>query len=185
MKATIEGELGDFEAEVNCLENVALLAAVGEGVADEPTSLAKLLGALRRHNVSVLAANQQASNVALIAAIPEKDAKKAVDAAHAEFIRSLPASSKGRRPRRNEMIAGIGIAGIVIEDRGGQMPSRIIARAGIKKGTNVGDSKRIPVAVLGATGSVGQRFVQLLADHPWFEVAEVVASEALGRPQLR
>ncbi|MCC6704653.1 MAG: aspartate-semialdehyde dehydrogenase [Thermomicrobiales bacterium] len=39
------------------------------------------------------------------------------------------------------------------------------------------NSKRIPVAVLGATGSVGQRFVQLLADHPWFEVAEVVASD--------
>lgn len=36
---------------------------------------------------------------------------------------------------------------------------------------------RIPVAVLGATGSVGQRFVQLLANHPWFRVAEVVASE--------
>lgn len=45
------------------------------------------------------------------------------------------------------------------------------------------DSKRIPVAVLGATGSVGQRFVQLLADHPWFEVAEVVASDrSAGRP---
>ncbi|MCA9879919.1 MAG: aspartate-semialdehyde dehydrogenase [Thermomicrobiales bacterium] len=38
-------------------------------------------------------------------------------------------------------------------------------------------NKRIPVAVLGATGSVGQRFVQLLADHPWFELAEVVASD--------
>lgn len=37
--------------------------------------------------------------------------------------------------------------------------------------------ERIPVAVLGATGSVGQRFVQLLADHPWFRVAEVVASD--------
>ncbi len=37
--------------------------------------------------------------------------------------------------------------------------------------------ERIPVAVLGATGSVGQRFVQLLARHPWFRVAEVVASE--------
>ena len=30
---------------------------------------------------------------------------------------------------------------------------------------------KIPVAVLGATGSVGQRFVALLADHPWFEIA--------------
>lgn len=43
-------------------------------------------------------------------------------------------------------------------------------------------SKKIQVAVLGATGSVGQRFVQLLQDHPWFEVAEVVASErSVGR----
>lgn len=38
-------------------------------------------------------------------------------------------------------------------------------------------SDRIPVAVLGATGSVGQRFIQLLADHPWFQVMELVASE--------
>lgn len=38
-------------------------------------------------------------------------------------------------------------------------------------------AKKIPVGVLGATGAVGQRFVQLLADHPWFEVAEVVASD--------
>lgn len=35
---------------------------------------------------------------------------------------------------------------------------------------------RIPVCVLGATGAVGQRFVALLAEHPWFEVREVVAS---------
>lgn len=44
-------------------------------------------------------------------------------------------------------------------------------------------SKRIPVAVLGATGSVGQRFVQLLDGHPWFKLHEVVASERTsGRP---
>jgi aspartate-semialdehyde dehydrogenase len=36
---------------------------------------------------------------------------------------------------------------------------------------------KTPVAVLGATGAVGQRFVQLLVDHPWFYVAEVVASD--------
>ena len=33
------------------------------------------------------------------------------------------------------------------------------------------------VGVLGATGTVGQRLVQLLADHPWFELTEVAASE--------
>lgn len=38
-------------------------------------------------------------------------------------------------------------------------------------------SPRIPVAVLGATGTVGQKFVRLLADHPWFEVVAVAASE--------
>ncbi len=37
--------------------------------------------------------------------------------------------------------------------------------------------ERIPVAILGATGSVGQPFVQLLAGHPWFRPAELVASE--------
>ena len=38
-------------------------------------------------------------------------------------------------------------------------------------------AKTIPVAVLGATGSVGQRFVQMLEGHPWFRLHEVVASE--------
>ncbi|MEX2177698.1 MAG: aspartate-semialdehyde dehydrogenase [Gemmatimonadaceae bacterium] len=36
---------------------------------------------------------------------------------------------------------------------------------------------RLPVAVLGATGAVGQSFVRLLARHPWFELTEVAASE--------
>ena len=38
-------------------------------------------------------------------------------------------------------------------------------------------SKRIPVGVLGATGAVGQKFVKLLENHPWFELAEVAASD--------
>lgn len=33
------------------------------------------------------------------------------------------------------------------------------------------------VAVLGATGAVGQTFIRLLANHPWFELTEVAASE--------
>jgi aspartate-semialdehyde dehydrogenase len=36
---------------------------------------------------------------------------------------------------------------------------------------------KIPVGILGATGMVGQRFIQLLENHPWFEVAWVAASE--------
>lgn len=36
---------------------------------------------------------------------------------------------------------------------------------------------QIRVAVLGATGTVGQRFIQLLERHPWFKVAAVTGSE--------
>jgi aspartate-semialdehyde dehydrogenase len=39
---------------------------------------------------------------------------------------------------------------------------------------------RIPVAVLGATGMVGQRFVELLQGHPWFELVALAASERHG-----
>jgi len=38
-------------------------------------------------------------------------------------------------------------------------------------------SEKIPVAVLAATGSVGQRFVQLLDGHPWFEVKALTGSD--------
>ncbi|MBI2757989.1 MAG: aspartate-semialdehyde dehydrogenase [Chloroflexi bacterium] len=36
---------------------------------------------------------------------------------------------------------------------------------------------QIPVAVLGATGSVGQRFISLLDNHPWFKVTALAASD--------
>lgn len=40
-----------------------------------------------------------------------------------------------------------------------------------------GARKRIEVGILGATGTVGQRFVQLLEDHPWFQVTWLGASD--------
>jgi aspartate-semialdehyde dehydrogenase len=50
------------------------------------------------------------------------------------------------------------------------------------KSMHNGDASRKPerkwrAGVLGATGIVGQRLVKLLADHPWFELTEVAASE--------
>ena len=38
-------------------------------------------------------------------------------------------------------------------------------------------SPMINVGVLGDTGAVGQRFVELLADHPWFNLTTLAASE--------
>lgn len=38
-------------------------------------------------------------------------------------------------------------------------------------------SEKLKVGILGGTGMVGQRFISLLEDHPWFEVTTVAASE--------
>jgi len=38
-------------------------------------------------------------------------------------------------------------------------------------------SSKLPVGILGATGTVGQRFIQLLENHPWFEVVWMAASD--------
>jgi aspartate-semialdehyde dehydrogenase len=59
------------------------------------------------------------------------------------------------------------------------MPTRII-RVGFffESGT-----KMIPVGILGATGMVGQQFIALLADHPWFKVEWLGASQrSEGKP---
>ena len=37
-------------------------------------------------------------------------------------------------------------------------------------------SQKLRVGILGATGMVGQRFISLLENHPWFEVVTVAAS---------
>jgi len=43
--------------------------------------------------------------------------------------------------------------------------------------------EKIKVGILGATGMVGQRFIQLLENHPWFEIGDLAASErSAGKP---
>ena len=43
--------------------------------------------------------------------------------------------------------------------------------------------EKIPVGILGATGAVGQKFVKLLENHPWFTVTELAASDrSAGKP---
>ena len=42
---------------------------------------------------------------------------------------------------------------------------------------------KIPIGILGATGMVGQRYIQLLENHPWFEVRWLAASDrSSGKP---
>ncbi len=50
-------------------------------------------------------------------------------------------------------------------------------------GTDFHFRDKVPVAVLGATGSVGQQFVNMLARHPWFEIVALAASDrSAGKP---
>ncbi len=37
--------------------------------------------------------------------------------------------------------------------------------------------QKLPIGILGATGMVGQRYIQLLENHPWFEIAWLAASD--------
>jgi len=46
-----------------------------------------------------------------------------------------------------------------------------------ESGNAKGAAKKWRAGVLGATGVVGQRLVHMLAEHPWFELTEVAASE--------
>lgn len=98
-------EAADIESEVGCEEDVALVAAVGAGVAAAPHTLSQLLAVLGRAGIPVLSTNQQHSNVALTVAVPAKDSARAVLTLHDVFIGPQAASARGRRRRRADMLA--------------------------------------------------------------------------------
>ena len=53
----------------------------------------------------------------------------------------------------------------------------MIHRVGFFFGESQALMPSIEVGILGATGMVGQQFIALLADHPWFKVTYLGASE--------
>lgn len=46
-------------------------------------------------------------------------------------------------------------------------------------------TETIKTGVLGATGAVGQRFIEALARHPWFEITALAASERSAGKKYR
>jgi aspartate kinase len=98
-------EAAGVEAEVRCMEDVALVAAVGRGAAAQPQAIARMLEVLGRAEVTVLSSSLQHSNVALTAVVPAVHAERAVRALHDAFIAPQPATARGRRPRRSELLA--------------------------------------------------------------------------------
>jgi len=101
----IEEALGDrVEVHVSCSEHVAAVAAVGAGVAGEPTALSTMLSTLHRAGVAVLATTQQTSNVAMLVVIPDDAADRAVAALHDRMVRPQHATHRSRR-RRSALMA--------------------------------------------------------------------------------
>lgn len=45
--------------------------------------------------------------------------------------------------------------------------------------------QKLRVGILGATGMVGQRFISLLENHPWFEVVTLAASPRSAGKHMR
>ena len=105
LQAHLESELDALEAEVTCNEDVAVVAAVGEGAANTVSAMSRMLSILHRNNVPVISSSQQTSNVAVLAVIAERAADRAVQALHDSLVRPGLASKKSRRRRRSDLMA--------------------------------------------------------------------------------
>lgn len=105
LQQKLEEETRELEAHISCREQVAVVAAVGQGAASKTETLSRMLSVLHRTNVRVLATNQQASNVAMLVVVAEHDVSRAVAAVHEAFIRPAVATAGSKRRRRAEMIA--------------------------------------------------------------------------------
>jgi aspartate kinase len=100
----LEDELDALEAEVTCNEDVAVVAAVGEGVANSVTAMSRMLAVLHRNSVPVISSSQQTSNVAVLAVIAEHAVDRAVQALHDAFVRPV-AHKTSRRQRRAALMS--------------------------------------------------------------------------------
>jgi bifunctional aspartokinase / homoserine dehydrogenase 1 len=101
----LEDDLGEIEVQVTCNDNVAVVAAVGEGAANTPSSLSQLLGVLSRGSVQVLATSQQNSNAAMVVVVPDDAADRAVKLVHDSLI-GTSRLDRGTGSRRRSDIIG-------------------------------------------------------------------------------
>jgi aspartate kinase len=98
LNTRINAELEDIEVIICCQDNVAVVAAVGDGAANTPSSLARMLAVLHRAGIDVFASNQQNSNSAMVVVVPEDASDRAVQAVHDAFIG--PSRNEGRSTSR-------------------------------------------------------------------------------------
>jgi aspartate-semialdehyde dehydrogenase len=147
------GQIDPVAARPEC----AIIAAVGEGMRERPGIAGTLFSALGKHDINVVAIAQGSSELNISVVVARKDEAAALRTVHEAFFRPGRATGQARRP---------GAFATSERDAAAWSPGN-----------------KVPVGILGATGSVGQQFVELLADHPWFEVTALAASAAsAGKP---
>jgi aspartokinase/homoserine dehydrogenase 1 len=100
----ITAALDDIEADISCSDNVAVVAAVGDGAANLPSSLARMLAVLHRAGIEVLATNQQNSNAAMVVVVPEHVSDHAVQVVHDAFIGPSRRSNRSASRRRSDLL---------------------------------------------------------------------------------
>lgn len=103
--ARINDELEDIEVIICCQDDVAVVAAVGDGAANTPSSLARMLAVLHRADVEVLASNQQNSNSAMVVVVPEDVSDRAVQAVHDAFIGVSRHARRSSSRRRTDLLS--------------------------------------------------------------------------------
>lgn len=101
----ISEELEDLEVIICCQDDVAVVAAVGDGAANSPSSLARMLAVLARADVEVLASTQQNSNAAMVVVVPDAASDRAVQAIHDTFIGAAHHSRRSRSRRRTSLLS--------------------------------------------------------------------------------
>ena len=104
LQERIGAELEDVEANIGCEEHVAVVAAVGDGAANSPSALARMLAVLHRADLPVLSTNQQNSNAAMLVVVPEAVSDQAVQVVHDAFIRPAATRRRTGGRRRAEML---------------------------------------------------------------------------------
>lgn len=105
LQPRLAAEFADLEVDISCQDNVAVVAAVGEGAASSPASLSQMMSVLSREHVDVLSTNQQSSNAAMVAVVRDDASDRAVKLLHDSFIGSS-LDHRRRTSRRRSDIMG-------------------------------------------------------------------------------
>jgi len=72
--------------KISTLENISLIAVVGEGILEQPGIAARVLGAVSNQNINVWTISAGASNVTIYFIIARKDREKAIQSIHKEIF---------------------------------------------------------------------------------------------------